>query len=53
MNGFRKYLSLSPNWHHLVLEAMDEHFKRVECDFVMKYYEHLFFKKSYTNSSVI
>jgi hypothetical protein len=53
MESFRKYLCLSPAWHHLVLEAMDEHFKKVECDFVMKYYEHLFFKKSYTNSSLI
>ncbi len=32
---------------------MDEHFKKVEVEFVMKYYEHLFFKKSYTNSSLI
>lgn len=53
MNSFRKLLCLSPAWHHLVLEAMDEHFKKVEVDFVMKNYEHLFFKKSYTNSSMI
>ena len=53
MGNFRKYLCLSPAWHHLVLEAMDEHFKKVECDFVMKNYESLLFKKSYTNSSAI
>ena len=53
MENFRKYICLSPAWHHLILEAMDEHFKKVETDFVMKYYEHLFFKKSYTNSSLI
>ena len=53
MNNFRKYLCLSPAWHHLVLEAMDEYFKKVECDFVMKNYEYLLYKKSYTNSSII
>lgn len=53
MNNFRKFLCLSPAWHHLVLEAMDEHFKKVECEFVMKNYEYLLFKKSYTNSSTI
>lgn len=53
MGNFRKYLCLTPAWHHLILEAMDEYFKKVEVDFVMKYYEHLYFKKSYTNSSVI
>jgi hypothetical protein len=36
-----------------VLEAMDEYFKQVECNFVMKNYEYLLFKKSYTNSSLI
>ena len=53
MPNFRKYLCLTPQWHHLVLEAMDEYFKKVECDFVMKNYEFLLFKKSYTNSSLI
>ena len=53
MPNFRKYLCLSPSWHHLVLEAMDEYFKKVEVDFVMKNYEYLMFKKSYTNSSII
>jgi len=32
---------------------MDEYFKKVEVDFVMKNYEYLMFKKSYTNSSII
>mmetsp|Transcript_16280 Transcript_16280/g.11737 ORF Transcript_16280/g.11737 Transcript_16280/m.11737 type:complete len:112 (-) Transcript_16280:705-1040(-) len=53
ISSFRKFLLLSPNWHHLVIEGMDEHFKRVEVDFVNTYYKHLFFKKSYTNSSLI
>ena len=53
MANFRKFLCLSPNWHHLVLEGMDEYFKKAEVDFVMKNYEYLLFKKSYTNSSVI
>lgn len=53
MQNFRKYLCLTPSWHHSVLEAMDEYFKKVECDFVMKNYEYLLFKKSFTNSSLI
>jgi hypothetical protein len=32
---------------------MDDYFKRVETSFVMCNYEHLLFKKSYTNSSII
>lgn len=32
---------------------MDEHFKKCETDFVMMNYECLFFRKSYTNSSLI
>jgi len=27
MGNFRKYMCLSPTWHHLILEAIDEHFK--------------------------
>jgi hypothetical protein len=53
MTNFRKFLRLSPNWHHLVLEGIEERMKAVEIDFVNKYYKHLFFKKSYTNSSVM
>lgn len=53
MQSFRKYLCLSPSWHRLVLDAMDDYFKQVECNFVMKNYEYLLFKKSYTNSSII
>ena len=51
--SFRKFLCLSPNWHYLVLEGMDTVFKPVECDFINTYYEHLMFKRSYTNTSVI
>ena len=50
---FRKLLCLSPNWHYLVLEGMDNIFKPVECGFINQYFEHLMFKRSYTNSSVI
>lgn len=46
-------MCLSPNWHYLVLDGMDQAFKRVECGFINQYYEHLLFKRSYTNSSVI
>jgi len=53
MTNFRKFLRLSPSWHHLVLEGIEERMKMVEIDFVNKYYEHLFFKKSYTNSSIM
>jgi len=53
VSSFRKYLCLTPNWHYLVLEGMDDLFKRMECEFINKYYEHLLFKRSYTNSSVI
>ena len=53
MTNFRKFLRLSPSWHHLVLEGIEERMKNVEIDFVNKYYEHLFFKKSYTNSSIM
>ena len=53
MTNFRKFLRLSPNWHHLVLEGIEERIKQVEINFVNLYYEHLFFKKSYTNSSIM
>ena len=46
-------MSLSPNWNYLVLDGMDQAFKHIECDFINKFYEHLLFKRSYTNSSVI
>ena len=53
MSNFRKFLRLSPNWHHLVLEGINERLNRVEVDFVNRYFEHLFFKRSYTNSSIM
>ena len=53
MSNFRKFLRLSPNWHHLVLEGIEERIKSVENQFVNLYYEHLFFKRSYTNSSIM
>lgn len=53
MTNFRKFLRLSPNWHHMVLEGLNERLNKVEVDFVNKYYQHLFFKKSYTNSSIM
>jgi hypothetical protein len=36
-----------------VLEGINERMNKVEVDFVNKYFEHLFFKKSYTNSSIM
>lgn len=50
---FRRFLCLSPSWHRLVLDAMDDYCRPLETDFVMKNYEYLLFKKSYTNSSII
>ena len=52
-SSFRKFMGLSPNWNYLVLDGMDQAFKPIECDFINKFYEHLLFKRSYTNSSVI
>jgi len=46
-------MRLSPNWRFLILEGIDELFKKIEIEFVNRYYEHLQFKRSYTNSSVI
>lgn len=53
MSNFRKLLRLSPNWHYLVLEGIEERMKHIENQFINNYYEHLFFKKSYTNSSIM
>ena len=53
VSAFRKFLCLSPNWHFLVLDGMDTIFKKIECEFINRYYEHLHFKRSYTNSSLI
>lgn len=53
MPNFRKYLCLSPSWHRLVLDAMDDYYRPVETTFVLNNYEYLQFKQSYTNSSVI
>lgn len=53
MTNFRKFLRLSPYWHHLVLEGIEERMRSAENDFINKYYNHLFFKRSYTNSSIM
>ena len=53
MTNFRKFLRLSPNWHHLVLEGINERMNKVEVDFVNKYFEHLEFKSAFTSSSII
>jgi hypothetical protein len=53
MKNLRKFLRLSPTWHHLVLEGVEERMKPVENEFVNQYYEHLFFKRSYTNTSIM
>ena len=37
----------------MVLEGVEERMKPVENEFVNLYYEHLFFKRSYTNSSIM
>ena len=53
MTNFRKFLRLSPSWHHLVLEGVEDRMKPIENDFVNKYYQRLFYKRSYTNSSIM
>ena len=53
MSSFRSYLALSPSWHRMILDSMDDYFKAVEKKFVLQNYDYLLFKKSYTNSSVI
>jgi hypothetical protein len=53
MSNFRKLLRLSPNWHHLVLEGIEERMKKVENEFINLYYPHLFFRKSFTCSSLM
>jgi hypothetical protein len=53
MTNFRKFLRLSPNWHHLVLEGIEERMKQTENEFINLYYPHLYFKRSFTNSSVM
>ena len=34
LSNFRKFLRLSPNWNFLILQGMDNYFKKAECDFV-------------------
>ena len=53
IQNFRKYMCLSANWHFLLQEGMDLVFKRIELDFINKYYEYLHFKSSLTSSQVI
>ena len=53
VTNFRKLMRLSPNWRFLILEGMDEIFKPIEVNFINKYFQHLEYKRSYTNSSVI
>lgn len=53
MTNFRKFLRLSASWHYLVLEGIEERLKPVENDFINKYFNHLSFRKSYTNSSIM
>lgn len=53
LSNFRKIMRLSPNWRFLVLEGFDDMFKSIELNFINKNYQHLQYKRSYTNSSVI
>jgi hypothetical protein len=46
-------MCLSTNWHFLLQEGVDLVFKKIELDFINKYFEHLEFKSSYTSSSII
>ena len=46
-------MCLSTNWHFLLQEGVDLIFKKIELDFINKYFQHLEFKSSYTTSSII
>jgi len=50
IQNFRSYKCLSTNWNFLIQEGMDQIFKKIEVDFINKYYEHLEFKSSFTDS---
>jgi hypothetical protein len=51
--NFRKLMRLTPNWRFLILEGMDDLFKPLEEGFINKYFDHLQYKRSFTNSSLI
>ena len=53
IQNFRTYKCLSTNWNFLVQEGMDQIFKKIEVDFINKYYEHLEFKSSFTDTQII
>ncbi|CAI2367370.1 unnamed protein product [Moneuplotes crassus] len=53
MASYRKYMSVCADWHVTIKEALDQHFNRVETEFVLKYYQNLLFTESFTSSSEI
>mmetsp|Transcript_2063 Transcript_2063/g.1868 ORF Transcript_2063/g.1868 Transcript_2063/m.1868 type:complete len:232 (+) Transcript_2063:8-703(+) len=53
MGSYRKYMSVCASWHVTIKEAFDQHFNRVENEFVLKYHQNVLFTESYTSSSAI
>ena len=53
MGSYRKYMSICASWHVTIKEALDQHFNRVENEFVLKYHQNLLFTESFTSSSEI
>lgn len=53
MASYRKYMGVCASWHVTIKEAFDQHFNRVENEFVLKYHQNLLFTESFTSSSAI
>lgn len=53
MMSYRKYMTVCAAWHVTIKEAFDQHFNRVENEFVLKYHQNLLFTESFTSSSAI
>ena len=53
IDGFRKYLCVSPSWYISITNSFDEHFNAVENAFVNKYSSFFIFKDSFTCSSLV
>ena len=50
---FIKGLRLNRNWREGVMQAVDDFCNPIENQFVATYFEHIYFKKSYTWSKSI
>ncbi len=53
IQGFRRYLCVSPGWYISIKASMDQHFNCLENLFVSTYSKYLNFRNSYTSSSLL